>query len=102
MHIFVPKWCIVGYGSNHTVLPKSKRSKKTLFQVGTSTRDANHYSFCLVITHFGTANLYFCLIQAKEIGEIKQKFYKFVTILSYIKHYFGCIAKLLSILKIEC
>ena len=50
-------------------------------------RDANHYSFCLIITHFGAANLHFCLAKAKEIRKIKQKFYKFFTIVSYIKHF---------------
>ena len=34
--------------------------------------------------------------------KIKQKFYKFFTILSYIKLFWGCIPKSLSILKIEC
>ena len=67
-----------------------------------STRHANHYSFCLIITHFSPEKLHICLMYAKKIGEIKQKNGKFFTISSYIKHFFGWISKLLSISKIEC
>ena len=37
------------------------------------------------------------LIKAKEIEGIKQKFYKFFTIWSYIKYFFCCIAEPLHI-----
>ena len=58
---------------------------------------ANHYSFCLIITHFSPWNCHFCLIV-----EIEQKIGKFFTISSCIKHFLGCVLKSFSILKIEC
>ena len=43
-------------------------------------RHANHYSLCLIITHFSPWNLHFCVMCAKKIMKIKQKIGEFFTI----------------------